>query len=99
MGDIASSASFYRLCFRPPVAGPRPCGCAPGGGPGFAAAGLERGRLPAFVIRPLALRAADLIGSLLVAAAITAAMCVVMLLIAAYRSMPLQIEQCAGFTW
>ena len=51
--------------------------------------------LPAFVIKPLAVRAADLIGSLLVAAAVTAAMCVVMLLIEAYRGMPLQIEQCA----
>ena len=51
--------------------------------------------VPAFVIKPLAVRATDLIGSLLVAAAVTAAMCVVMLLIEAYRGMPLQIEQCA----
>jgi hypothetical protein len=36
----------------------------------------------------------DLIGSLLVAAAVTAALCVVMLLIEAYRGIPLQIEQC-----
>ena len=51
--------------------------------------------LPAFVINPLAVRATDLIGSLLVAAMVTAVMCVIMLLIEAYRGMPLQIEQCA----
>ena len=50
--------------------------------------------MPVFVVKPLAVRATDLIGSLLVAAAVTAAMCVVMLLIEAYRGMPLQIEQC-----
>ena len=49
----------------------------------------------ALVIKPLAVRATDLIGSLLVAAAVTAAMCVAMLLIEAYRGVPLQIEQCA----
>ena len=51
--------------------------------------------VPAFVIKPLAVRATELIGSLLAAAAVTAAMCVVMLLIETYRGMPLQIEQCA----
>ena len=86
----------YRLCFRPaPVA--RCCRVASP----VAAATVSRPTaasepaVPAFVIKPLAVRATDLIGSLLVAAAVTAAMCVVMLLIAAYRGMPLQIEQCA----
>jgi hypothetical protein len=37
----------------------------------------------------------DLIGSLLVAAVVTAAMCVVMLLIESYRGISPQIEQCA----
>ena len=49
---------------------------------------------PAFVITPRVVRATDLIGSLLAAAAVTAAMCVVMVLIAACRGAPLQIEQC-----
>lgn len=51
--------------------------------------------IPTFDIKPLAVRVTDLIGSLLVAAAVTAAMCVVMLLILGYRGVPLQIEQCA----
>jgi len=50
---------------------------------------------PVFVVKPLAVRVTDLIGSLLVAAAVTATMCVVMLVIEAYRGMQLQMEQCA----
>jgi len=50
---------------------------------------------PVFVVKPLAVRATDLIGSLLAAAAVTAAMCVVMVLIEAYRGMQVQTEQCA----
>ena len=79
----------------------RPCGTAVGAAPRGGASVRGRGRgtgepaMPAFVVKPLAVRATDLIGSLLVAAAVTAAMCVVMLLIEAYRGMPLQIEQCA----
>jgi hypothetical protein len=51
--------------------------------------------VPALVIKPPVVRAADLVGSLLAASAVTAAMCIVMLLIEAYRGMALQIEQCA----
>jgi hypothetical protein len=51
--------------------------------------------LPAFVVKPPAVRAAELIGSLLVSAAVTAAMCVVMRLIEGYRGTLLEIEQCA----
>ncbi len=81
----------YRLCFRP-----WPGDASRGGSAGrFAAVASSEAAAPAFVVKPLAVRATDLIGSLLVAAAVTAAMCVVMLLIAAYRGMPLQIEQCA----
>ena len=51
--------------------------------------------MPAFLVKPLAVRATDLIGSLLLAAAVTAATCVVMAIIQAYRNMPLQVEQSA----
>jgi hypothetical protein len=79
---------FYRLCFRAaPVALPVARRFRPP-----AASEIVR---PALVIKPLALRASELIGSLLVAAAVTAAMCVVMLLVEAHRGMTLQIEQCA----
>ena len=37
----------------------------------------------------------ELIGSMLAAAAVTAAMCVAMYVLETYRGMPMQIEQCA----
>jgi serine/threonine protein kinase len=49
----------------------------------------------AFILKPLPERMTDLVGSLLIAAAVTAAMCVVALLVEAYRGQTLQIEQCA----
>ena len=82
----------YRLCFRPAPDGLRR---SRGGGQVPRPVAPSEPAVPAFVVKPLAVRATDLIGSLLVAAAVTAAMCVVMLLIEAYRGMPLQIEQCA----
>jgi hypothetical protein len=83
---------FCRLCFRsPPVAMPAAVPVAKIAWP--SASG--EAAVPALVIKSLAVRASDLIGSLLVAAAVTAAMCVVMLLIGAYHGVLLQIEQCA----
>ncbi len=49
----------------------------------------------AVILKPLAVRASDLVGSLLVAAAVTAVMCVAVLLMEGYRGVPLQSEQCA----
>ena len=51
--------------------------------------------LPAFVVKPPIVQATELIGSMLVATAVTAATCVVLALVEAYRGMPLEIEQCA----
>jgi hypothetical protein len=51
--------------------------------------------IPALLVKPRAVRAAELIGSLLVAAAVTAVTCLVMLPVAAYCGMPLQVEQSA----
>jgi hypothetical protein len=85
----------YRLCLRPALVAP-PAAAMP-----VAVAKVSRPAasseavVPAQVIKPLVVRATDLIGSLLAAAAVTAAMCVVMLLIESYRGAPLQIEQCA----
>ncbi len=84
---------FYRLCFRPtsmarPAAPVASAAVPRRGAPSEAA-------MAAFVIKPPAVRATELVGSLLAAAAVTAAMCIVMLLIETYRGMPLHIEQCA----
>jgi len=85
----------YRLCFYPTPLAP-PSAAVP-----VAVAKVSRrsasseAAMPAFVIKPLVVRVTDLIGSLLVAAAVTSAMCVVTLLILGYRGMPLQIEQSA----
>jgi hypothetical protein len=85
----------YRLCFCPAAAVPRPAATPVAAAPVSRPTAASGPALPVFVIRPLTVRAADLIGSLLVAAAVTAATCVVALLIAAYRGMRLQIEDCA----
>ena len=91
----------YRLCFRPASIAPLPAVARPVAAVPMAVTKVSRpmasreAAVPALVIKPLAMRAADLIGSLLMASAVTAAMCVVMLLIEAYRGISLQIEQCA----
>ena len=52
--------------------------------------------MPVFVVKPPLVRARELVGSLLVAAAATAAMCVVTMLIAAHsNNSPVQPGQCA----
>ena len=94
--DIAWSASFIGSVFvrRWPVehALPGRIAIAVRSSPPRA---VKRAAVPALSIKPLAVRVTDLIGSLLVAAAVTAAMCVVMLLIESYRGISPQIEQCA----
>ncbi|MGO9114210.1 MAG: serine/threonine-protein kinase [Thermoguttaceae bacterium] len=84
----------YRLYFRPTPMVPRaavPVAAARVSQP----MASSEAAVPALVIKPLTVRMTDLVGSLLVAAAVSAAMCVVMLLIEAYRGMSLQVEQCA----
>ena len=84
---------IYRLCFcttpvaRPAVAVPT-AARAPRPLASTAAA-------PAFIVKPLAVRMTELIGSLLAAAAVTAAMCVAMYVLETYHGMPMHIEQCA----
>ena len=51
--------------------------------------------VPAFIVKPARQRTTELIGSLLVSAAVTAAMTVVMSLIAGYNGPTLQVEQAA----
>ena len=84
---------FYRLCFRPHAIAPQTASAAAVNVSRPVASGETV--MPALLIKPLAVRATDLVGSLLAAAAVTAAMCVAMLLVATYRGLPLQIEQCA----
>jgi hypothetical protein len=79
----------HRACFRPAGVA-RPAAAAV-----LRPTAVSQAPVPAIVKPPLAVRVTDLIGSLLVSAGVTAAMCVVMLVIAAYRGVPLQIEQCA----
>jgi hypothetical protein len=56
----------------------------------------QMGTVPVFPLKPRLVRLRELIGSLLVAAAVTAAMCVVMVLIMAYNNKSAaQPEQCA----
>jgi hypothetical protein len=84
---------IYRLCFcSVPVA--RPAAAVP------TAARAPRplaatAAAPAFIIKPLAVRMTELIGSMLAAAAVTAAMCVAMYVLETYHDMPMHIEQCA----
>ena len=77
---------FYLLAFGPPRARPAFRGTrAPGERPS-----------PVFVVKPRLERLRELIGSLLIAAAVTGAMCVVMVLIAAHsNSSFVRPEQCA----
>ncbi|MEI8374192.1 MAG: serine/threonine-protein kinase [Planctomycetota bacterium] len=85
----------YRLCFCPiPIASPTVAAFPVTVVKASRVSVSSEASIPAFVIKPL-VRVTDLIGSLLVAAAVTAAMCVVMLLILGYRGVSLQIEQCA----
>ena len=58
--------------------------------------GPSKPPVPVFVVKPPLVRARELVGSLLVAAAATAAMCVVTMLIAAHsNNSPVQPGQCA----
>jgi hypothetical protein len=86
----------FLLCFPSPGAFPSR-GAAPRAAvaAGWRPAAVSELPVPAFVVKPLAVRMADLIGSMLVAAVVTGVMCVVMMPIAAYCNMPLQIEQTA----
>ena len=84
----------YRVCFRPIPMIPRAAAPAAPAKASRPMASSEAA-VPALVIKPPAVRATDLVGSLLAASAVTAATCIVLLLVEAYRGMALQIEQCA----
>jgi hypothetical protein len=92
-GGYRAVRFVYRICFRPAAVALRADAAASANV--LRPTTASQISMPAVVVRPLAMRASDLIGSLLVAAAVTAVMCVVMLLIVAYRGMSLEIEQCA----
>ena len=82
----------YRVYFRPTPMAPRAAvpPAAQAARPAY-----SEPAVPAVVIKPPMVHATELVGSLLAASAVAAAMCIVMLLIEAYRGMSLHVEQCA----
>ena len=95
LGAYAGYRIVSRLCSRLSPTAPLPAAAPPPVAQVSRPMASSEASLPPWVIKPLAVRATDLAGSLLAAAAVTAAMCVVALLVETYRGMPLQIEQCA----
>jgi hypothetical protein len=91
-GGYRIARFFYRLWLGPSFPPARPVAVTMARPPRPIARDLPP---PAVVRKPLAVRMADLVGSLLAAAAVTAVMCLVMQPIAAYCGIPLQIEQTA----